>query len=377
MSTAMFPALFCASRVADLLVSLLTLCSSEALYEDESFPERQLASLVLAKVFYHLGEYDESMNFALGAGNLFKLDQAGEFEETIISKCVDTYISLTAARNSVSQEVTANGVLPTLATSFVGGANDAGAGANALTSPTTPFSQSVLPSKSLLSRASTNNLEEQPVHVGKEGSTVLPDRAAQAALQQVIERLFETCLTEGRYRQVVGIAVEAKNLDVLRQVIKRASDDERKLGKQLEKAGGAADELMEYILDICMGVVQERGFRRKILKLILELLSEIETPDYFSIAKCVVYLNQDTEASVMLKHLVVCICCCSFPTLLTPLQAKDDQASTAIAYQIAFDLYDNGTQEFLAKVIKSLPKKKSDDAATEDKENREFYLKLQ
>jgi 26S proteasome regulatory subunit N2 len=34
-----------------------------------------------------------------------------------------------------------------------------------------------------------------------------------------------------------------------------------------------------------------------------------------------------------------------------------DQTSTAIAYQIAFDLYDNGTQEFLAKVIASLPKK--------------------
>jgi 26S proteasome regulatory subunit N2 len=52
------------------------------------------------------------------------------------------------------------------------------------------------------------------------------------------------------------------------------------------------------------------------------------------------------------------------------LQAKDDQESTAIAYQIAFDLYDNGTQEFLAKVIKSLPKK-ADAAAAEEKENRE------
>jgi 26S proteasome regulatory subunit N2 len=351
------------------LVCITDPCSSEALYEDESFPERQLASLVLAKVFYHLGEYDESMNFALGAGDLFKLGQAGEFEETIISKCVDTYITLTAARNSVSQEVTVNGVLPTLATSFVSGATDP-SGAAALTSPTTPFSQSALPSKSLLSRASTNNIEEQPVQKGKDGSAVLPDRAAQAALQQVIERLFESCLAEGRYRQVVGIAVEARNLDVLRQVIKRASDDERKLGKQPEKAGGAADELMEYILDICMGVVQERGFRTKILRLILELLSDIETPDYFSIAKCVVYLNQDVEGSLMLKHLVVRTYFDGFLLLsLTSLQAKDDQESTAIAYQIAFDLYDNGTQEFLAKVIKSLPKK-VDPAAAEEKENR-------
>lgn len=261
---------------------------------------------MLAKVFYHLGEYDESMNFALGAGDMFKLDRAGEFEETIISKCVDTYISVTAARHSVSQEVVGNGVLPTLATSFVSGANDSNGAA--LTSPTTPFSQSALPSKSLLSRASTNNIEEQPVQKGKQGSTVLRDRAAQAALEQVIERLFESCLEEGRYRQVVGIAVEAKNLEVLRRVIKRASDDEKKsLGKQPEKGNGPAEELMEYVLEICMGVVQERGFRTEILRLILDLLSDIPTPDYFSIAKCVVYLNQDEEASTMLRKLVVSI----------------------------------------------------------------------
>lgn len=59
----------------------------EALYEDESFPERELAALVAAKVYYHLQEYNESMVFALGAGKLFKLDQGGEFEETIIGRC--------------------------------------------------------------------------------------------------------------------------------------------------------------------------------------------------------------------------------------------------------------------------------------------------
>jgi hypothetical protein len=63
---------------------------------------------------------------------------------------------------------------------------------------------------------------------------------------------------------------------------------------------------MEYVLDICMGVVQERSLRTEILRLILDLLNEIPTPDYFSIAKCVVYLNQDEEASTMLKKLVVC-----------------------------------------------------------------------
>lgn len=54
------------------------------MYEDESFPDRELAALVAAKVYYQLQEYDESMVFALGAGKLFSIDQPGEFEDTII-----------------------------------------------------------------------------------------------------------------------------------------------------------------------------------------------------------------------------------------------------------------------------------------------------
>ena len=59
---------------------------SEALYEDESFPERELAALVAAKVYYQLQEYNESMVFALGAGKLLDIHKAGEFEETILGK---------------------------------------------------------------------------------------------------------------------------------------------------------------------------------------------------------------------------------------------------------------------------------------------------
>ena len=57
---------------------------SEALYEDESFHQRRLAALVAAKVYYQLQEYNESMVFALGAGDLFDIEHPGEFEETIL-----------------------------------------------------------------------------------------------------------------------------------------------------------------------------------------------------------------------------------------------------------------------------------------------------
>jgi 26S proteasome regulatory subunit N2 len=298
--------------------------------------------LVLAKVYFHLQAYNESMTFALAAGDLFKLDAPGEFEETIISKCIDTYIAVHSARHRPTKHAKNDTSLPALETTFASGGPDG----SALISPTTPFSQSTLPSKSLLSRANTDNTILDPTFQpatkeGRSGSVVqLPDQPTQSALQRVVGRIFDVCLDEGRYRQVVGIAVEAKNLEVLRRVIKRASEDEKRSKAKLQDGGqGPAEELMEYVLGICMDVVQERSVRTEILRLILDLLSDIPNPDYFAIARCVVYLNSDEEASTMLKSLV----------------GIGNRDSTATAYQIAFDLYDNGTQEFLGKVIKTLP----------------------
>ncbi|KAK3951387.1 armadillo-type protein [Pseudoneurospora amorphoporcata] len=325
----------------------------EALYEDETFPERQLAALVLAKVYFHLQAYNESMTFALAAGPLFKLDAPSEFEETIISKCIDQYIAVSSLHHTPSKKD-----LPALSTDLGSGAIDS----SALISPTTPFSQSSVPSKSLLARAESDDntiLDPtfQPTKETRSASIAqVHDTATQVALQNVIERLFENCLKEGKYRQVVGIAVEAKNLDVLRRVIKRASEDVKSGKTKVQEGGqGPAEELMDYALGICMDIVQERAFRTEILRLILDLLNDIPNPDYFAIAKCVVYLDSDEEASRMLRQLV----------------AKGEQDSIAVAYQIAFDIYDNGTQEFLGKVIKALPsgeppKPKAEGAAAEN-----------
>lgn len=81
--------------------------------------------------------------------------------------------------------------------------------------------------------------------------------------------------------------------------------------------------------------------------MILDLLNddELPNPDYFSIAKCVVYLNQHTLASKLILDLI----------------QRGDDKSRAIAYQISFDLYENGTQEFLAKVMEGLPEADKDD----------------
>lgn len=82
-------------------------------------------------------------------------------------------------------------------------------------------------------------------------------------------------------------------------------------------------------------------------------MGELKNPDYFSFAKCIVYLDQDHMAASLIRDLV----------------ERGDDKSRAIAYQISFDLYENSTQEFLAKVSAKLPHRGPDEENAEPKES--------
>jgi len=72
----------------------------EALYESNELSKhaRDSAALLASKVYYFLGEYDEALSFALGAGNAFEAESraygAEEYVETVVSKAIDRYIQL-------------------------------------------------------------------------------------------------------------------------------------------------------------------------------------------------------------------------------------------------------------------------------------------
>ncbi|KAK9829302.1 hypothetical protein WJX72_005032 [[Myrmecia] bisecta] len=71
-----------------------SIASVEAFYEDEEFSHRELAALVASKVFYHLGELDDALTYALGAGSLFDINEQSEYVQTILARCIDQYIEL-------------------------------------------------------------------------------------------------------------------------------------------------------------------------------------------------------------------------------------------------------------------------------------------
>lgn len=138
-----------------------------------------------------------------------------------------------------------------------------------LASPTTPFSQSSLPSKSLLSRENTTTWDSSQPGGGNAGiagahpSPLTLSRTTQKSLQAIVRRIFESCYEVGAYRHVVGIAVEARNREVLKEAILRASQDEKSKAKKASTGYSQTEDLMEYVLDICMNVVQERGLRNE------------------------------------------------------------------------------------------------------------------
>ncbi|PRQ35975.1 putative 26S proteasome regulatory complex, non-ATPase subcomplex, Rpn2/Psmd1 subunit [Rosa chinensis] len=68
----------------------------ESLYEDEEFGQhqRQLAALLVSKVFYYLGELNDSLSYALGAGSLFDVSEDSYYIHTLLAKAIDEYASL-------------------------------------------------------------------------------------------------------------------------------------------------------------------------------------------------------------------------------------------------------------------------------------------
>jgi len=65
---------------------MILLYHSEILYEDQGFPQRKLAALVASKVYFHLGSFEDSLTYALGAEDMFDVNSRTEYVDTIIGK---------------------------------------------------------------------------------------------------------------------------------------------------------------------------------------------------------------------------------------------------------------------------------------------------
>lgn len=73
------------AEIADVLEQI------EILHENTEFEARELAALVASKVYFNLGSYDDSLNFALAAGEMFDVSERSEYVQMMITNCIDQY----------------------------------------------------------------------------------------------------------------------------------------------------------------------------------------------------------------------------------------------------------------------------------------------
>ena len=61
--------------------------------EDEQFTNKPLVAILLAKLYFYLSDYDESLSYALKAEHYFDITQSNDdFTEILVNKCIEKYI---------------------------------------------------------------------------------------------------------------------------------------------------------------------------------------------------------------------------------------------------------------------------------------------
>lgn len=216
------------------------------LYENEQFKDRQLAALVASKVYYHLGSFDNALQYALGADKLFNVDESTEYVETIISKCIDHYTKL-----------------------------------------------------------QVENFQNQS-----------EQKSIDPRLQNIVNRMFQRCLDDKKFKQAIGLAIETRRLDILEKSILTAVN---------------VPDTISYAFKVTLSLIQNRKFRNAILNLLVKIYSNLPNPDYVNVVQCLIYLDEPEQVANILENLV-------------------RSNNVLMAFQIGLDLYENATQQFLLKV---------------------------
>lgn len=248
----------------------------EMLYENEDFKDRQLAGLVASKVYYHLGSFDNALQYALGAGKFFNVDESSEYVETIIAKCIDHYTKLQVDN---FQAKNASGMKP-----------------------------------------------------------------VDSRLEDIVNRMFQRCFEDKKFKAAIGIAIETRRLDVVEKSILTSVNQSKSIAQRTNPCLSASylksflsffktnvTETISYAYKVTLSLVQNRKFKNAILTLLVKLYTNMPNPDYVNVVQCLIYLDEPEQVAVVLENLI----------------RADD---CLMAYQLGLDLYESATQQFLLKV---------------------------
>ena len=90
-------------------------------------------------------------------------------------------------------------------------------------------------------------------------------------------------------------------------------------------------ETISYAYKITLSLIQNRKFRNAVLKVLVQIYSNLANPDYVNVVQCLIYLDEPEQVAVVLENLI-----------------RSDNC--LMAFQLGLDLYESATQQFLLKV---------------------------
>jgi len=135
-------------------------------------------------------------------------------------------------------------------------------------------------------------------------------------LENIVMSMFDRCYRDGEFKQALGIALEVRRLDKIRQSIAQS---------------GNVPEMLDYAFATCLHVVKNLDFRRMVLRELVAIHNEQQDRNHFQICQILILLDDSSSISQILQQLI-------------------ERDEVLLAYQLGFDLCDSCTQNFLARV---------------------------
>lgn len=148
-------------------------------------------------------------------------------------------------------------------------------------------------------------------------------KPVDARLEAIVNRMIQRCLDDGQFRQALGIALETRRMDIFEAAILRSGDD--------------INNMLAYAYQVTMSLIQNRAFRNSVLRCLVKLYRSLAVPDYVNMCQCLIFLEDSLSVAEILDKLIT-----------------SSELDVLMGYQIAFDLYESATQQYLTQVLQAL-----------------------
>lgn len=142
-------------------------------------------------------------------------------------------------------------------------------------------------------------------------------------LEDIVNRMFERCFLDKEWNQVIGLALEARRLDIVERAISESGEIEDKL---------------TYTYQITEDIIVSKEFRNDVLNLLVKLYEKQGEGkvDFYNLTKCQFFLRAPEAVAKVLSKLL------------------EIDSEYLKAYQIGFDLVETENQSFLNEVNEKL-----------------------